>query len=102
MVIVQPGSLLQVMIATLYCCAYLYMQQACEPYKETFDDYLGGCCSLMLLVMFLAANAYKFGAFTEQPEVHAQGSHSAHTLHCIRALFSLYSVHCVWCRWARV
>jgi hypothetical protein len=51
--ILDPGSVLQVSVATVFSAAYLMVQlQAC-PFKEPFDDYLAKAASFSIVIVAL-------------------------------------------------
>jgi hypothetical protein len=58
-VVIEQGSVLQLMIGTTFSACYMLIQMQVSPYHEMSADYLANGCSLALLVFFLCCIAYK-------------------------------------------
>ena len=58
-VVIEQGSMLQLMIGTAFCACYMLLQMQVAPYAETSDDFLANGCSFALLVFFLCCIAFK-------------------------------------------
>ena len=69
MSIVLGGSLVQIVIATLFCIFYLILQLQVMPFKDLFDDYVALACTSSLTVLFFSCVVLKIGVLTDVPEV---------------------------------
>ena len=68
--IVSPGSAKQLVIATLFCMLYLFIQQQAQPFLSAADDYLALCDSLSLAMLYLCCLILKLKTLTETDEVY--------------------------------
>ena len=64
-VVIEQGSLMQLMIGTAFSACYMLLQMQVAPYAETSDDFLANGCSFALVVFFLCCIAFKV-----QPSAH--------------------------------
>jgi len=64
-VVIEQGSLMQLMIGTAFSACYMLLQMQAGPYAETSSDYLANGCSFALLVFFLCCISFKMGTLTE-------------------------------------
>ena len=71
MSIVLEGSIVQLMIATLFCILYLILQLQAKPYKDPSDDFVALSSTASLVVLDFSCVILKVGALTETPEVDA-------------------------------
>jgi len=60
----QPGSILQITLATIVCATYLMVQLQAAPYKNQSDDFAAAAASFSLLMVFFCSILYKFDALT--------------------------------------
>jgi len=60
----QPGSILQISVATIVCAAYLMVQLQAAPYKNQSDDYMAAACSFSLLMVFFCSILFKVDALS--------------------------------------
>jgi hypothetical protein len=58
-VVIEQGSLMQLMIGTTFCACYTLLQTQASPYAEASCDFLANGCSFALLVFFLCCIAFK-------------------------------------------
>ena len=58
-VTVQPGSIMQIAIGTIFNAAYLMVQLQARPYKNQSDDYLAIASSFSLLMVFFCSTIFK-------------------------------------------
>ena len=65
----HPGSMMQLALAALTCVLYLALQEQAMPYRLPTDNFLALCCSLSLVVLFLACIFYKLATLTELRDV---------------------------------
>lgn len=68
-VLIQRGSLTQILGGTLFCAVYLLLQMQAAPFEDDGDDYLANGSSFALLVFFLCCLVFKMGALTEVADV---------------------------------
>lgn len=73
-VVIQPGSMLQIVLATVVCVLYLLIQTLAAPYATTLDNFLAATTSAMLLVVFQCSIVFKYIALTDEPELQAKMS----------------------------
>ena len=59
MVVVQNGTMLQLLIGTLIAAILLFFQVQAAPYRRMGDDRLAGVASFSLLILFLCSTAFK-------------------------------------------
>jgi len=71
-VVVSPGTVLQIFLATLVSAIYLFIQLQAYPYKSLLDNFLAATTSAAILVVFLCAIIYKYIALTSEPELQAK------------------------------
>jgi len=64
-VVLEQGSMMQLMIGTAFSTCYLLLQVQVGPYTDTSADFLANGCSFALLVFFLCCIAFKVGTLTE-------------------------------------
>ena len=55
---IEPGSVLQIVLATLVCTIYLFVQVQAMPYADLNDNFLASCSSVNMLLVFLCAIVY--------------------------------------------
>ena len=68
------GSLMQIVVAALFCIIFLTIQVQAKPYMEIHDDYLALACSFGLTVAFLCCIVYKIDTLTDLEEIRARMS----------------------------
>ena len=71
MSIVLSGTIVQLVIATLFCVFYLVLQLQAKPYKNPSDVYVALASTTSLAVLFFSCVVLKVGALTDTPEVDA-------------------------------
>jgi hypothetical protein len=64
-VMIEQGSMMQLIIGTAFSACYMLLQMQVDPYAETSSDFLANGCSFALLVFFLCCIAFKV-----QPSAH--------------------------------
>ena len=65
----NPGSLAQIVSATLLCVIYLFMQLQAAPFKSITDDYLAKVCSFFLVCLFACCTLFRLLETLEQPQM---------------------------------
>ena len=50
---VEPDTITQLVVGTLFCAIYLMIQLQCKPYRNVSDDYLACASSFSLLMLFI-------------------------------------------------
>lgn len=68
------GSLMQIVVAALFCIIFLTIQVQAKPYNEIHDDYLALACSFGITVAFLCCIVYKIDTLTDLMEIKARMS----------------------------
>ena len=63
-VVIEQGSLAQLIAGTTTSAAYMLLQMQASPYADMSDDFLASGCSFALLVFFLCCLMFKVGACT--------------------------------------
>jgi hypothetical protein len=71
MSIVYEGSVVQLVIATLFSILYLVIQLQAKPFVDPSDDYIALASSASLAVLFFSCVVLKVGVLTDTPEVDA-------------------------------
>ena len=64
-VLVEQGSLTQLVLANMVASAFLVFQVQAGPFKSLADDYLAMCCSFSLVVYMLCCLMFKVATLTE-------------------------------------
>ena len=65
MVVVKPGSILQIAMACIYSILYLVFQMEAKPYLNISDDYLANVCSFSIVLVYVSCLFIKIDALTE-------------------------------------
>ena len=68
MSIVLEGSIVQLVIATLFCIFYLILQLQAKPFEHADDDYVALSSSSSLAVLFFSCVVLKVGTSTPLPD----------------------------------
>jgi hypothetical protein len=68
-VLIKRGSILQLVVGTAFCAAWLLLQMQAAPYAALGVEALASGCSFGLLMLFLSCLIFKVGTLTEMPEV---------------------------------
>ena len=63
MVYVCNGSMIQIILGTLFSTIFLLVQVQAQPYVSRLDDQLASSCSFCLVVIFLCSYAFKNALF---------------------------------------
>ena len=66
LVLLKPGSLLQVISAFVVSASFSLLVGVSAPYKETSDNYFAKACSYALTMLFFFVTVLKVGVLTEQ------------------------------------
>ena len=69
MVVVEPGTVLQVLLGTLFSLLYLTLQAVARPYRTPADDIIALASSLGIAVVFLCCVAYHFDSVISLDEL---------------------------------
>ena len=64
-VVVEPGSIRQVVLATMVCVVFLMVQMQARPYANASDDFLACAASFCLQMLFFCSVIYKYAALTD-------------------------------------
>ena len=75
-VIVSKGSMVQLVLATVFSLIYLTMQLQIGPYKRISDDGVAISSTFSLAVLFFSSVILKFASLTEQVPSSASASPS--------------------------
>lgn len=62
---VRQGSVEQLAYGTLITILYLTTQLIAAPFVQRSDDYMAAGCSMLMVVLFVCAIIFKYGALTE-------------------------------------
>lgn len=68
-ILIQRGSITQLVIGSTYCLIHLFMQMGVAPYKEKHDDFVANMCNFSMVVFFVCLLVFKVSTFAEQEEV---------------------------------
>ena len=68
-VLIQPGSVVQIVGATFVCIMFFSFQVQLQPYREVADNYLANACSCSLILIFLCCMLFKMWMLLEPPEL---------------------------------
>ena len=71
MSIVLKGTIVQLVIAALFCIFYLVLQLQAKPFVRAADDYVALASTTSLAVLFFLCVVLKVGVLTDTPEVDA-------------------------------
>ena len=63
--LLDPGSIVQISLATLTCLVYLLLQLTAAPYRTLSDGWVANASSLCLVVLFLWATYSRYGELNE-------------------------------------
>jgi hypothetical protein len=63
--IVQPGSILQLLLATLVSLLYLTLQLQAAPFKQQGDNFVALVCSISLVILYLSSIILKLKTLIE-------------------------------------
>ena len=69
MVLVSPGSVMQLIIGAVLSLSYLLLQTQAAPFKDTGDDFLANSASFSLVITFLCCIAFKVATLSETTEL---------------------------------
>ena len=73
-VVVLKGSIMQLILATVFSIICLAIQLLIRPYRLSFDSYLANTSSVSLAVLFSSCVVLKFKVLTEQVDIKARMS----------------------------
>jgi hypothetical protein len=73
-VVIEQGSMMQLMIGTAFSACYMLLQVQASPYAETSDDFLANGSSFAVLMFFLCCIVFKVGMLWFLPERCASAS----------------------------
>ena len=68
-VVIVPGTLPQLIFATMFNVLFFFVQVLAMPYADTADNFLASGSSLCLIVLFFCATLFKFLSVTEVSEL---------------------------------
>ena len=68
-VIIRPGSVVQLTIATLFTTIYLILQLQVSPYANVSDNFVALSASFSLHILLFSCVILKVGVLTELEEV---------------------------------
>ena len=72
------GSMMQIVLATLFCIIFLAVQQQVRPYRNRVDNYLALITSLLLVLLFLGCTIFKLSTLTDLQDVQQVFSREQH------------------------
>ena len=64
LVVIEPGTILQLSLGTIACGSYLMVQLQAKPYLNESDNFIALGSSFALLMMFFCCVLYKYNALT--------------------------------------
>ena len=64
-VLIQRGSIVQIVLGTIFSAVYLLLQMQAAPFHDTGDDYLANGASFSLVVFFICCLVFKAGSLAE-------------------------------------
>jgi len=64
MVLVNPGTIQQISMGTIFCATYLIVQLKAAPYHHRTNGFLADASSFSLLMFYFCCTVYKFDALT--------------------------------------
>ena len=73
-VVVQPGTIIQIFVGTMFCAAFLMVQLHARPYRRASDNYLALASSFCVLILFTVSILYKYDELTSSVDVEAKMS----------------------------
>ena len=68
-VVIEPGSVTQIALATIVTAVFLLVQLQSKPYKSASDDFLASAASFALLMLFICSIIYKYVELTDTEDV---------------------------------
>ena len=74
MVVIEPGTVTQLVLGTIISAVYLMIQLQAHPYKNKSDDYLAAASSFSMTMVFLCSIVYKYASLTDTQDVQAKMS----------------------------
>jgi hypothetical protein len=69
MVLIEPGTLVQISIGTIFCAAYLMVQLTAAPYMSRADGFLAHASSFSLLMIYFCCTLYKVDMLTASDDL---------------------------------
>ena len=67
---VMRGTILQLILATIFSAAYLTIQLTLKPYSDRWDNFVACSSSAALVAVFASCIAFKFGSLIDTPDLH--------------------------------
>ena len=64
-VILQPGSVFQIIFGTMISFTYMFLQRSCSPYSDPDDDFIASTSSFLLVLCFVCCNYLKYNALLD-------------------------------------
>ena len=68
-VVIEPGSVTQIALATIVTAVFLLVQLQSKPYKSASDDFLALAASFAMLMLFICSIIYKYVELTDTEDV---------------------------------
>jgi hypothetical protein len=68
-VLIQRGSITQLVVGSTFCAVYLLLQMQIHPYLDHSSNFIANSCSFMLLVIFLICIVYGQGERRPSPRL---------------------------------
>ena len=81
MVVVESGSVLQVLLGTLISILFLSVQFAVMPFRYTGNNFIASISSLCQVAFFLCASAFKYTSLTDTEDVALKMSDEQHEIY---------------------
>ena len=79
MVVVDRGSVTQLVVGTIFCITYLLIQLQVNPYNDLGDDFFAASCSFGIIVLFVCCIMFKLATLTELPDLQRRMSYDRHS-----------------------
>jgi hypothetical protein len=71
---IEPDTITQLMVGTIFCAIFLMIQLLARPYRNHGDDYLACASSFSLLILFICATIYKYDALISSTDIEGKMS----------------------------
>ena len=87
---IKPGTIVQLVFATLLSLVFLVIQHSVAPYANRVDNFIAVAASFALAVLFFSCILLKLGVLVELDGTRLSGRRTPAPLDCVS------------CRWSRV
>ena len=84
--VLMSGSMLQIILGTLFSAGFLLYQVQASPYTSAADDQLAASASFSLIVLFLCDYAFKDAALLDLPDIQQKMSREQKDIYVLNTL----------------